>query len=175
MTMVTEKEAVMVMRVESLCDDLQDSIERVNSALQFHSFMETPESKFPILNFFKRMKAFYKEEKLYKLLSALISLKAVFEVNMPSIDDGKLYFKFKSANKGGNCTRQIGEAQSDCDLIYYFSDLTKRLSDTLARPEIAKAITSSDFAHYCPSLKRTNLSFSYSCRKYLMEASVEEE
>lgn len=171
----TEKEVVMVMRVESLYCALQASTERVASALQFHSFMETPESKFPILNFFKRMKLFYKEEKLYKLLSALTTLKSVFEVNMPFIVDGKLYFNFKDPSKKGSYIRQIGEAKSNYDLIAYFSDLTKRLSDTLALPEVSKAIASSDFAHYCPSLTRANLSFSDSCRKYLMESNAEEK
>lgn len=172
---MTEKEVVMVTRVESLSDALQESIDRVSSALQFHSSMETPESKFPILNFFKRMKLFYKEEKLYKLQNALNLLKSVFEVSMPLIVDGKLYFKFKDPSKKGNYIRKIGEAKSNYDLIAYFSDLTKRLSDTLALPEVSKAIASSDFAHYCPSLTRVNLSFSDSCRKYLMESNAEEK
>lgn len=171
--MVAQKEALLVKRIEGINGTLQDSIERVASALQFHSFM-APKSRFPLVDFFRRMKLFFKEEKLYKLLSALTTIKAVFEVNMPIIVEGKLYFMFQDPSKGKSFNRKIGEAQSTDDLTMYFVDLKARLSGTLAQPEISQAIKSPLFAHYCPALARTNLSLSDSYQKYLGEAEAEQ-
>lgn len=169
---VTQNEELMVMRIEGINNKLQDSIERVNSALQFHSVMPS-KSRFPFVDFFRRMKLFSKEEKLYKLLSALTTIKAVFEVNKLIIVEGKLYFMFQDPSKGKNFSRKIGETQSTDDLMMYCIDLKKRLSDTLAQPEISQAIKSPLFVHYCPALARTNLSLSDSYQKYLGEAKAE--
>lgn len=163
--MVTQNEELMVMRIEGLYNALQSSTERVASALQYRSSF-SPKSKFPIVNFFRRMKEFSKEEKLYKLLVSLTTMKAVFDENMPFIVDGKLYFRFQPS-KGSNGTRQIGEAKNPDDLAVYFNDFGERFSDTLAQSEIHQTIASPLFAHYCPALARTILSLPDSYQKSL--------
>ena len=167
----TVNEERVIMNIESIYGALREATKRVASARQFHySIMNAePKSRF---SFFKNL--FRKKEevsdddnKLAQLLDALTILKAEFEVNMPLIIEGKIYFVFQGQPKGRNCIRQVGESRSENDLFVYVTDLQARLSEILVRPEISNAISSPLFTCYCPSLTRANLRFSDACQKYL--------
>lgn len=167
----TVNEERVVMNIESIYCALQTATKRVASARQFHysPMNAEPKSRFSFFKnlFRKKEEASYDDSKLAQLLDALTILKAEFEVSMPIIIKGELYFMFQGQPKGGNCIRQIGEVRSEHDLFVYVTDLEARLSDKLVLPEISNAINSPLFARYCPSLTRTHLRFSDFCQKYL--------
>ncbi|MCI9247354.1 MAG: hypothetical protein HFJ30_09720 [Clostridia bacterium] len=173
---MVKTEELTVMGIERLYCTLQKATTDLASALNYRSFMSPAPRKSLFHNFFKlfRKEVENSEEKeMFQLLASLTILKSVFEENRPILIDGKIYFQFKGQPKGGSPCLQIGEIQSEYDLLLYLNGLHERISETLALPEISKAIDSPLFARYCPSLAQRSITLSDFYQRFLLKLNSE--
>jgi len=171
---VTKKEQDAVMGIQGIYYSLRTSAEKVACALRYdHRLSPSTQSTFGFFKWFskskstKELKAATDEKRA--LLEALIILQAEFEVCMPRIFDGKLYFDFKDLGdrQCNSCRRNLGEAQTSLDLIECLKELEERITVILATPEIHEVVSNSNNHPYCLALAKENLGVSNFYRLYL--------
>ena len=131
MFMVTQKEERAIKGIEGIYCSLQDSTEKVMAALQYNNLVATQKKSFWQQLFSKKIETTNKE--LHELLEALTVLKSIFEANMPTTIDGKLYFRFQNLKQGRSLFYQTGAAQTEFDLLAFFEDLAEKMTKEIGR------------------------------------------
>lgn len=169
---VTKKEQDAVMGIQGIYYSLRTSAKKVARALRYdHRLAPSTQSTFGFSKWFskstKELKAATDEKRA--LLETLTILQAEFEVCMPRIFDGKLYFDFEDLGdrQCNSCRRNLGEAQTALDLIECLKELEERITVILATPEIQEVVSNSNNHPYCLALAKENLGVSNFYRLYL--------
>lgn len=173
---VTKKEEIAVMRIQGVYTSLQIATDKVARALLFEPAIYSA-SKKSFLGFGseRKQKAAAEKEKC-KLLEVLTVLKAEVESCLPTIADGKLYFKCRLVDENEFDTDRfcISEANSSVDMIACLKELERRISKMLAFPEVAEVVGNPSNYAYCPSLATPNMGISQFLQTYIKELKEDE-
>lgn len=169
---ITKREHDAVMGIQGIYYSLRTSAEKVAHALRYdHRLVPATRSNFGFVKRLfksnKELKAALDEKRA--LLEALTILEAEFEVCMPRIFNNQLYFDFKDFGdrQCSSCRHNLGEAQTEFDLLKCFDELEERIANTLATPEIQEVVANTNNYPYCLVLSKENLGISSIHRAYL--------